>query len=223
MLPDSMPAGGGSPTLTNPDMILPYFENQHDGNHFPDSSYETQNLSSSQRISPLSNESSEMIKGGTVVPSRPRKKISPPRNLLAYEGYEHGAPLSDIGEEETTPRSRRTRSRSRSPIESSAIASHFAAAQKLFNDARLGHISRAETDAERWEDFGSRLQGNDEGGDEEDAGEGSLDGTETGETGQKDSLGSVGDDEMFSNALSRRAEEILANAKKRLTVSKHEC
>jgi hypothetical protein len=152
-----------------------------------------------------------------------RFKPAPPvSNPLGYGGYEHGAPLSDIGEEETTPRSKKTRTRTPSPTASSpTIAPHSAIWVSQKSDRRLSELSNSSgmsTGSDlHWEGFDPRAGLSDRlkrdlAADGDDII--SLDGFES----KRNSTATNGDDETTTQALSKRAEQILATAKKRLTV-----
>jgi hypothetical protein len=140
----------------------------------------------------------------------------PPRNLppvnTSYYGYEHGAPLSDIGEEET-PKSRKSR-RTETPTASDAPSptpmgppSH--AARRLSNRTS----SSTGSDLGDWEDFDTSKIMNERLAadvakvpDEE---------VEDPDSKRNSTLTANGDDEM--TLLNERAEKILEHARKRLT------
>lgn len=120
-----------SPTLTNPDMILPRqytFSSTPSPDRLPIASSPTlrhtdfvlpsTDLSNTLRDAETTPDPSIAV--GIKMPVR-QKPVAPSSHFSSFAGYEHGAPLSDIGEEETiastTPRSRATRqSRSPSPV-----------------------------------------------------------------------------------------------------------
>lgn len=142
-------------------------------------------------------------------------RIKPPApTTITYppQYYEHGAPLSVIGEEETTPKSRRTRSRSPSPDADSSPTKVTLAAQRLARRLSGHSDSSLGSEAVRWEDLEAPSISNprlkvdlaNEGDDIAD-----LDGLDS----KRNSDIISGEDDM------KRAERILANAKKRLTVS----
>src|SRR5271170_2981133 len=103
-----------SPTLTNPDLILPSQVNGSSPSPVPLASSptlhpESDNSSIRQNLSfePYSPEFG--VAKAVVMPIR--MKPPPPTAISpTFHGYDHGAPLSDIGEEESTPKSRKTRS-----------------------------------------------------------------------------------------------------------------
>lgn len=112
-----------SPTLTNPDMILPYeseretstpsppFEPMQlpsppDFRHLQDRDQEKSLHSQSEdqnRDQDLSNRTTDEIGMAVSLPARQdNKRPSPPRNLWALGGHQVGPPLSDIGEEDAS-------------------------------------------------------------------------------------------------------------------------
>lgn len=223
--------GQGSPissTLTDPNLLLPYRDTTSSPHHASNSSFlssdtEPSPSSSTGFTSPLSTESFEI---GTakafLMPIRP--KPSPPvSNPLKYGGYEHGAPLSAIGEEETTPRSKRARSKTPSPPASPpTIAPQAAGWWSRKSEKRLSEMSTSSNTSIgsdlQWEGYDTKAGMSERlkadlaaAGDDNFA----TDGVGT----KRDSTATIGDDENSSQALSKRAEQILANAKKRLMVS----
>jgi hypothetical protein len=205
-----------SPTLTNPDMILPYRE--HHSSPTPLASlpiYETTHSSSPSRQHvprlPPSNPPAQVgVARSFAVPLR----IKPPApTTISYppHNYEHGAPLSVIGEEETTPKSRRTKSRSPSPGADSSPTNVTLSVQRRARRLSGQSDSSLGSDVAKWEDFqapstsNARLKADlaNEGDDVTD-----LDGLDS----KRSSGITSADDDM------KRAERILANAKKRLTV-----
>jgi hypothetical protein len=215
------------PTLTDPDLLLPDRDSLSSPHRASESSFlssdtEPSPSSSSGIVSPASSDAFEV---GTatafLLPMRP-KPPPPLSNPLAYSGYEHGAPLSDIGEEEMTPRSRRARSRTPSPTASSpAVGPPAAAWWNQKPEKRLSEMSSSSgvsTGSDLyWESF--------------DTGAGMSDRLRADLAAARDdtfilddfgskrnSTATNGDDESATQALSKRAEQILANAKKRLTV-----
>jgi hypothetical protein len=207
-----------SPTLTNPDMILPYRDQHSSPIHLSSSpTFDTTPSSSPSHSYVLSLYSSESpaevgVARSFAVPLR----IKPPApTTITYppHNYEHGAPLSVIGEEETTPKSRRTKSRSpslgdddSSPTRATLSAQRHAKRSSSESDCSLG------SDIAKWEDFevlttsNARLKANLEN--EGDDAAADLDGLDS----KRNSGITSGDDDM------KRAEIILANAKTRLTV-----
>jgi hypothetical protein len=205
-----------SPTLTNPDMILPYRE-QH-SSPIPLSSsptFDTTPSSSPSHSYVLSLYPSEPpVEVGVARSFAVPLRIKPPAlTTITYppHNYEHGAPLSVIGEEETTPKSRQTKSRSPSPSNDNSPTKATLSAQRHARRSSSGSDCSSGSDITKWEDFevpttsNARLKADleNEGDDAAD-----LDGLDS----KRSSGITSGDDDM------KRAELILANAKKRLTV-----
>ncbi len=220
--------GGPSiPNLTEPDMLLP----NHDTPSSPQRANESAFLSSDTEpspaslagfASPLSNDSFEIGTARSyLMPIRP-KPAPPLSNPLLRAGYEHSAPLSDIGEEEMTPMSKRARSRTPSPTASSpTIAPQSLSHWNRNSERRLSEISSSSITSIgsdlQWEGFDTRAGMSDRlraslaaAVDDNFV----LDGFGN----KRDSTTSNGDEENATQALGKRAEQILANAKKRLTV-----
>jgi hypothetical protein len=140
-----------------------------------------------------------------IKPPAPTTITYPPHN------YEHGAPLSVIGEEDTTPRSKRTKSRTPTPDADSSPTGDTLAAQRRARRLSSQSDSSLSSDLGKWEDFevpsatSARLKA-----------DLAREGDEIAELDGLDGKGASGitsgDDDM------KRAERILANAKKRLTV-----
>ena len=205
MTHDPAPA---SPTLTNPDMILPY-SNPSPG--------------SSTRISPpYLSLSMPSIGNITEADEEEEEQTTPTRRGVAMASglYEHGAPLSDIGEEESVLGSRRSESGSATPIEDRSVASgmdYTWNVRRTKSDESMSTISGI-TDMSHWRDFdtGTPTQGS--------TPTLSRKGSELdlkplpALPKDADAEAKAAKDEAESNALSERAERILANAKKRLTV-----
>ena len=216
-----------SPTLTNPDMILP--QNPHHSSPTPIASSPT--LHSDLDLTPVSryrSQSSESrsseqrnaevgVAKAVVMPLR--VKPPPPTTIpLLYHNYEHGAPLSDIGEEDSTPKSRKTvRSRSPSPVRNRSPTRTMAFGPPLRHKNRLSISSDVSTgsDPGSWEDFdtskmmNARLAADVARVDEEMS---EADGLES----KRNSTVAVPEDE--TNVWNQKAERILADAKKRLTL-----
>jgi hypothetical protein len=83
-----------SPTLTNPDMILPFEDERQSSTPSPP----FQLTPKTQEIQ--SNDSSEQIYSNPNIGIAVSVARGPPRSQWAYEGHVPGRPLSDIGEEE---------------------------------------------------------------------------------------------------------------------------
>ncbi|ETN41324.1 uncharacterized protein HMPREF1541_03259 [Cyphellophora europaea CBS 101466] len=212
-----------SPTLTNPDMILPR-------------SYTSFSSPSPDRLiasSPILRHADFTLPpelsssppeprpdiGGTTTAKMRAKPVAPSSQYSAFSGYEHGAPLSDIGEEETiasqaTPRSKFTRqSRSPSPVEPlSPIPNAISNADETPRERRQSDAASSDgSDIGDWENFDSskmmsgRLAADVAKQEEKEA-----------LSSKRNSTVSIIDrDEMA--ILNDKAEEILANARKRLT------
>ena len=126
---------------------------------------------------------------------------------IAYPpyNYEHGAPLSVIGEEETTPKSKRSKSASPTPGGDASPTRRQVRRLSGQSDSTLG------SDIAQWDDFDGPSISNvrlkvDLATDGDDVVD--LDGLDN-----KRNSGFASDDDDM-----KRAERILANAKKRLTV-----
>lgn len=210
-----------SPTLTNPDMILPrsytsFSSPSPDRNIGPSPTLRNVDFAlPTLSSSPPEANPDLSVATGTKMRAKP---VAPSSQFQQFSGYEHGAPLSDIGEEETvasmTPRSRVTRiSRSPSPVQP------LAPTTPDLNDGdrtpRERRSSLAESsdgsDIGDWENFDSskmmsgRLAADVAKEEEQDAG-GSK---------RNSFIGIIDRDEMA--VLNDKAEEILNNARKRLT------
>jgi hypothetical protein len=205
-----------SPTLTNPDMILPYREHHSSPTPLASSpTYEApqhffipgQNMPQTYPTEPPAEVG---VARSFAVPLR----IKPPApTTITYppHTYEHGAPLSVIGEEETTPKSKRSKSRSPSPGGDTSPTSGTLSAQRQARRLSNQSDSTLGSDIVKWEDFdgpsidNARLKA-DLANDGDDVAD--LDGLDN-----KRSNGVANDDDDM-----KRAERILANAKMRLTV-----
>jgi hypothetical protein len=136
---------------------------------------------------------------------------------LLFSSYEHGAPLSDIGEEEMTPISARTKSRSPSPTAHAlAMAHHPMANGNEKSERRLSAMSTCSATSTGSESLWDEL----------------YSGANTSDRLKAD-LAAAGDDNfpVFDSFVEKRsgsshpdyelnqmAEQILASAKIRLTV-----
>jgi hypothetical protein len=222
---DPWPNGFPSPTLTNPEMILPFSDHRQSRTPSPP----FQRAPSPPRMNAaLNSHPPEPPFFATPL----RKKTPPPRNLWQYSDHEPAEALSDIEEVESTPKSRRPRSRSRSPSPTSTPTLTFTEWQRnsqeprrFSGDSGIG----GNDDTGHWEGFDTVQDVGDVGdpalqaeyqdgpSDTEDD-RTSTGSTEFDERSFRNSF-TLGEDELSSVALSKRAERILANAKKRLTVS----
>lgn len=205
-----------SPTLTNPDMILPY-DPHLNSSPTPRASSPTLHSSPpplrpdsavSLGSSPI--ELGPAIELGVATTMRLPSRTVPPINTNYY-GYEHGAPLSDIGEEET-PKSRKSRM-TETPIDldppsptPTGPSSH--ALRRLSN-----HSSSNGSDLGNWEDFDSsnmidgRLAADLAKIEDEEV--------EDPDSKRNSTVATNSEDDMA--LLNERAERILDHARKRLT------
>lgn len=179
--------------------------------------------SSSGGASPSSRDVPELGPARAFLMPMRHKPVPALSNLLLHSSYELGAPLSDIGEEETSPRLRRARSRSPSPptTGSSTTGHQSPASWSRKSEKRLSEMSSSSSISLgsdlQWDGFDTRYGMSDRlradlaaAGDDNS----SVDGLAS----KRDSATMYGDEETTTQALSSRAEQILANAKKRLTV-----
>ena len=205
-----------SPTLTNPDMILPDKDDES-GRSTP-TGYEAVSPPSPSAIRPP--ETRLESNQSTPYHEPPAGNTSPPLE----QPYRHGGPLSDITErtEETTPISDRRAPRYSTLASSPTVQRPTLEALERRRRSSNASSSTASADSGigqwlRTDDAEKRHGGSDVGTDFE---IGSQKTSEAGETSRRNSMGSNEDedDEFSSAALTKRAELILANAKKRLTV-----
>jgi hypothetical protein len=217
-----------SPTLTNPDMILPrqytytFSSSSPSPDRLPIASSPTLRHTDfglpTADLSPIPDATPDpSIAIGIKMPIR-QKPVAPSSQYSAFAGYEHGAPLSDIGEEETiastTPRSRATRqSRSPSPVRPLSPEAPPTAEEREttpIGRPRSGRSSPISdgSDIGDWENFdSSKMMSGRLAADV--AKQDPVDATES----KRNSY--IDRDEMA--ALNDKAEEILENARKRLT------
>lgn len=214
-----------SPTLTNPDMILPY--SIVGASPTPLASSPTlrtgdMGLSPGPSLAPTP----EPEVGVATAVKMPMRFKPPPPSSVAQQNfngfYEHGAPLSDIGEESvigddehTTPKSKfSTDRRSPSPIEmlSSTPTQQSPTREK---GEEVDNASSDGSDLGDWENFDSskmmtgRLAA-DIAKDEEE-------GVDGAESKRNSALVNLSDDRDEMAVLNAKAEIILENARKRLT------
>ena len=233
---DSRSDGASSPVLTKPDMILPYKSSRISSQPAASSPTSQHGASPGMRYAnglnshPPKDIAPEEIGAAELLRPFEVESSVPPGFVASYTFYEHGAPLSDIGEEETTPKSRKTRSRTPSPPGSPLQQSQHQswASQKNGNTKRMSErslrsISSTGSDLGDWENFDTtnmisngRLKA-DLARSEDDST--SLDGMDSRRSSTVGSGQVLGEEELAAQALSNRAERILATAKKRLTVS----
>ncbi|KIW31879.1 uncharacterized protein PV07_03468 [Cladophialophora immunda] len=206
-----------SPTLTNPDMILPYQPHL-------DSSPSPRASSPILHSSPLPVRPDSAVSLGSSPPEiepgvelgiattiRMPSRAVPPINTNYY-GYEHGAPLSDIGEEETpkSKKSRRTESPLMSDPPSPSPAGPFVhATRRLSTQSSSSNGS----DLGNWEDFDTSKIMN--GRLAADVAKVPDEEIEEPDSKRNSTITTNAEDEMA--LLNERAERILEHARKRLT------
>ncbi|KAI1819869.1 hypothetical protein F4861DRAFT_107695 [Xylaria intraflava] len=218
-IPNTNPVLPASPTLTNPDMILPDYD---DGSISLDRSHSPFTMWKNTHIPGMEFDPSGVFTAGPIAPSTP---------II----YGNGTMLSDIGEVtevESTYGPGRSRSGS-APSEFAIVTStalQYEAIKQKINQARMAHQRHASVESSStitghdqagvfadFDDSVSIDDSNFQGDDEESvadsyvediADQGSL-------TAKKPSFNPA--DERYSSPLSRRAELILANAKRRLS------
>ncbi|KEF56356.1 uncharacterized protein A1O9_07937 [Exophiala aquamarina CBS 119918] len=207
-----------SPTLTNPDMILPYNPflsssptplassptlQQSTLPPRPDSAVSLSSALGDAELSP---------EVGVATTVRAPARIVPSINTN-FNGYEHGAPLSDIGEEETPVSKRSSRFSYTSTI--SGPSSPTPAEKTPVQSRRLSNQSSSSngSDLGNWEDFDSSKMMNERLA----ADVAKVEDDEVDDPDSKRNSTTVAGpvDEMA--LLNERAERILEHARKRLT------
>jgi hypothetical protein len=211
---------------TDPHMILsnrdiPSTSHQAGEFTFLGSDTEPSPSSSVDFLSPTSTESFEIGTARSFLMPMRSKPAPPSSNHGGYPGYSHGAPLSVIGEEDSTPKSKRARSRTPSPSSSPTVAPHSPGWWNRKPEKRLSELSSSSSISNssdtQWEGFDTRAGMSDRlRADLAAAGDDTL--ALDGFGSRRDSTTTIGEDENTSQALSTRAEQILASAKLRLTV-----
>ncbi|KAI9853816.1 MAG: hypothetical protein M1824_000884, partial [Vezdaea acicularis] len=241
-------SGMPSPTLTNPDMILPYDSYSYDRADTPSPPPQTMRPPSLQRRSSAGLSSHPpYAKLARPPPPAGRSSISPRTTPPPpHEFHDHGRPLSDIQEAESTPKGLRSRNdllnedvRDDPVLASSpTLASPPNGTMKGHFQPRPGFGQRRPSssspailsdgdDAADYEAIDDNLSADGDtmfGEDDEDLAE--LENINRLRNARLEYHGGVngtipeeGQDPYLSAALSKRAERILANAKKRLDVS----
>lgn len=221
------PALPASPTLTNPDMILPYGE--YDATSSPQDSYRPP--SPGEDWNPASMQFS-------IGPPSQRLPLTPETPII----YGNGTMLSDIGEvteaESTAgrklpgPAERRMlkKQASAQAVARSSPTNHNTILKRAKTVSHIRHVSVESTStitsegqsAEIFQDFDDTVSVEDsvfQGDDEESVADSYSEGviaSETERLAKKGNMGGQDEDEHSSAALSRRAEQILLNAKMRL-------
>ncbi|EHY55803.1 hypothetical protein ABEF92_000045 [Exophiala dermatitidis] len=202
-----------SPTLTNPDMILPYQPDATPGEAPLTSSPVLQMSMPLRPSSAVSHNSSQLDHDAPMeVGIATTVRMSTHAPNVEYTGYEHGAPLSDIWEEET-PKSRKSR-RTDSPRRSETV-SPTPAGRPSLEVRRLSDRSSSSnsSDLGDWENFDtSKIMNERLAADVAKVPDEEIEEVDS----KRDStVAASPEDEM---ALpNERAERILANARKRLT------
>lgn len=216
----SYPPLPASPTLTNPDMILPDYEDTYSS---PDRSQSPLTMWKNTQIASMSFDLTPQAFTGPVTPTTP---------II----YGNGTMLSDIGEvtevESTCPpnKTRSGSTRSGDSIQPASMM-HYETLKK--KDSKLSRDRRASMDststittheqAALFADFDDTVSVDDsnfQGDDEESVADSFIDDASVqGHVLPSSEVRARIGEERYSTALSRRAEQILANAKRRLTVS----
>ncbi|KAF4627902.1 hypothetical protein G7Y89_g10254 [Cudoniella acicularis] len=226
----SLPA---SPTLTNPDMILPYGE--YDSTPSPPLGPYRPSVPGDEWVDPIKDDDMQFSLGPSHIgPATPTTPII----------YGNGTMLSDIGEvteaESTSGRKlpgpaerrmlRQTQNHNNSPIRSSPTIGHeilmkrtkMGTHQRQISVESNSTITSEGQSAELFKDFDDGVSVDDsnfQGDDEESVADSYSErviAQETHRLSMAESILSVDDDQNSSAALSRRAEQILQNAKQRL-------
>ncbi|KAL6251338.1 hypothetical protein RBB50_001546 [Rhinocladiella similis] len=204
-----------SPALTNPDMILPYrpLENP---SPIPLASSPIL-LASPPPVRPdsavsLTSPDIEVpIELGVATTVRMPPRMVPPIDT-SYYGYEHGAPLSDIGEEET-PISRKSRATEYFAHSDPPSPTPDGANTRQSRRLSMQSSSSIGSDLEDWENFDtSKIMNERLAADVAKVLDEKVDG---GDSKRNSMVGTGTEDEMA--LLNERAEKILAQARKRLT------
>ncbi|KAI1631682.1 hypothetical protein F4809DRAFT_631241 [Biscogniauxia mediterranea] len=211
------PALPASPTLTNPDMILPDYD---DTASSPDRSQSPRTLWKNSHPADMHFNLSQPFPTGPVTPTTP---------II----YGNGTMLSDIGEvteveSSCAPRSRAASIRKDFPGRSFPTMTYEIAKKKESRTTRERRMSNESTSTittndhhgvfADFDDSVSVDDSNFQGDDEESVADSYIDETSVQESmSQAKELSNAFNEERYSTALSRRAEQILANAKRRLT------
>ncbi|KAI0852908.1 hypothetical protein F5Y00DRAFT_251051 [Daldinia vernicosa] len=214
----SYPPLPASPTLTNPDMILPDYEDTYSS---PDRSQSPLTMWKNTQVASMSFDLTPQAFAGPVTPTTP---------II----YGNGTMLSDIGEvtevESTCPPNK-TRSGSTRSDDSIQPASMMRYETLKKKDSKLSRERRASMDststittreqAALFADFDDTVSVDDsnfQGDDEESVADSFIDDASVqGYVLPSSEVRARIGEERYSTALSRRAEQILANAKRRLT------
>ena len=213
-------------TLLSPHDEFTSSPSRPSGSSFLSSDTDTSTPSSAGPLSQTSADSHEFSDAAAINRTVQAKAAPPMDSARRNTSYNHGAPLTDVAEEES-PGYKRARSRTPSPIASSPTIGPESAPQSpppwhQRHEHRLSEssiLSNRSGSSDRYRESFEGLSGVSArlkadlaamGDDQFD-----LDGI----CGKRSSVLTVGDDEQSGQALTSRAEKILANAKRRLTVS----
>lgn len=215
-----------SPTLTNPDMILPDFPDYGDNTLSLDDLQSPLTAWKSAQAGDLGfNLSTEAFIAGPVTPTTP---------II----YGNGTMLSDIGEvtevESTCGPSRSRSGSTRSELAAivTSTALPYEAIKQRIKQSRMAHQRHMSADSNStvtaqdqtglFADFDDAVSVDDsnfQGDDEDSVADSYIDDASVQETISPAMESFDPDDARYSTTLSQRAEQILANAKRRLTVS----
>lgn len=225
-----------SPTLTNPDMILPWDDTERQQST-PSPPFNLPSLESlanmhssygGQYFQGDANQNAgadnSQIGVAISVPARPEKKVFP-RTMWLYEGHEPGRPLSEIGEEDDNS----------PPPSRGREGYHLTVPQSNSSSRSSSATARDERSESRSSGSSSTVSAGTQQGNRTVPGLQNVQSTETngsgihhtqqenGEGGRHADTGSKADeegngDDASSAILTNEAERILENAKRRLSV-----
>ncbi|KAL1966494.1 hypothetical protein VTN77DRAFT_4416 [Rasamsonia byssochlamydoides] len=211
-----------SPTLTNPDMILPYEGERQSSTPSPPfrlpSLSDMQLLHGGQQLS--GNYQSGFNHGGEISNTQIGVAVStpnrPPRSKWTYEGHAPGRPLSDIGEEDSQSSPPGSRGSDWNPRADYGQGRN-AEESETCSSGSSSTIS-ARSHRGRWDRHESRsLEGKRDGSNEDHIVQDSVEATRA-QTGAALLYEGSHDEDSSSAILSSEAERILENAKRRLTL-----
>lgn len=211
-----------SPTLTNPDMILP--EEGERESSTPSPPFRLPSLSDMQFGQPHASGFRSALNYGGATPSTQigvavSTPSRPPRSAWTYEGHAPSRPLSDIGEEDI--QSSPPRSRGSDWNSGAENGQGRNAEESETGSTRSSSTISARSGQGRWDGYESRSteSNRDEqsGSNEDPAIQDSVEAARA-KAGAALVYGASNDDDSSSAILSSEAERILENAKKRLTV-----
>ncbi|KAL1985754.1 hypothetical protein VTN96DRAFT_7376 [Rasamsonia emersonii] len=211
-----------SPTLTNPDMILP--EEGERESSTPSPPFRLPSLSDMQFGQPHASGFRSALNYGGATPSTQigvavSTPSRPPRSAWTYEGHAPSRPLSDIGEEDI--QSSPPRSRGSDWNSGAENGQGRNAEESETGSTRSSSTISARSGQGRWDGYESRSteSNRDEqsGSNEDPAIQDSVEAARA-KAGAALVYGASNDDDSSSAILSSEAERILENAKKRLTL-----